>query len=234
MKDAVIVSTARTPIGKAYRGAFNNTEAPTLGAHAIREAVARAGVEPEEVDDVIMGCAMQQGSSGKNVARQSLLAAGLPVTVAGMSVDRQCSSGMMAIAIAAKQVLDDNMPVVVGGGLESISLVQNEHYNTFRASDPNALAAAPDIYMSMLDTAETVTNEHLLARGTVRTIDDPVHGSVQIPGHPIKWKDHPNNIPLVAAALGQHNEAILTEKLGRSTDELEALRRDGILMEKPS
>ena len=164
MKEAVIVSTARTPIGKAYRGAFNNTEAPTLGGHAIREAVKRAGVDPAEVDDVIMGCAMQQGSSGLNVARQSLLAAGLPVTVAGMSVDRQCSSGMMAIAIAAKQILDDNMSVVVGGGLESISLVQNEHYNRYRASDPNVLEAAPHIYMSMLETAEVVTRRYGISR----------------------------------------------------------------------
>ena len=164
MKEAVIVSTARTPIGRAYRGAFNNTEAPTLGGHAIREAVKRAGVDPAEVDDVIMGCAMQQGSSGLNVARQSLLAAGLPVTVAGMSVDRQCSSGMMAIAIAAKQILDDNMSVVVGGGLESISLVQNEHYNRYRASDPNVLEAAPHIYMSMLETAEVVTRRYGISR----------------------------------------------------------------------
>ena len=164
MKEAVIVSTARTAIGKAYRGAFNNTEAPTLGAHAIREAVRRAGVEADEIDDVIMGCAMQLGSSGQNVARQSLLAAGLPVTVAGMSVDRQCSSGMMAIAIAAKQVLEDNMPIVVGGGLESISLVQNEHYNRHRASDPNALAAVPDIYMTMLETAEVVTKRYGISR----------------------------------------------------------------------
>ncbi len=164
MKEAVIVSTARTPIGKAYRGAFNNTEAPTLGAHAIREAVSRAGVEPEEVDDVIMGCAMQQGSSGQNIARQALLAAGLPVTVAGMSVDRQCSSGMMAIAIAAKQVLEDNMPIVVGGGLESVSLVQNEHYNRYRVSDQNVLDSAPDIYMSMLDTAEVVTKRYGISR----------------------------------------------------------------------
>ncbi len=164
MKEAVIVSTARTPIGKAYRGAFNNTEAPTLAAHAIRHAVERAGVAPEEVDDVILGCAMQQGSSGRNVARQSLLAAGLPVTVAGMSVDRQCSSGMMAIAIAAKQILDDNMSVVIGGGVESISLVQNEHFNQHRASDPNVLAAAPDIYMSMLETAEVVTKRYGITR----------------------------------------------------------------------
>src|SRR5690606_2834728 len=164
MKEAVIVSTARTPIGKAYRGAFNNTEAPTLGAHAIREAVRRSGIDPAEVDDVIMGCAMQQGTSGLNVARQALLAAGLPVTVAGMSVDRQCSSGMMAIAIAAKQVLDDNMSVVVGGGLESISLVQNDHRNTYRTRDANVLEAAPDIYMSMLETAEVVTRRYGISR----------------------------------------------------------------------
>ena len=164
MKDAVIVSTARTPIGKAYRGAFNNTEAPTLAAHAIREAVARSGVAGEQVDDVVIGCAMQQGSSGTNVARQSLLAAGLPVTVSGMSVDRQCSSGMMAIAIAAKQVLEDNMPVAVGGGVESISLVQNDHFNAYRAKDPNVLAAAPDIYMSMLETAEVVAKRYGISR----------------------------------------------------------------------
>lgn len=164
MKEAVIVSTARSPIGKAYRGAFNNTAAPTLAAHAIRHAVARAGVAEDEVDDVIIGCAMQQGSSGQNVARQALLAAGLPVTVAGMSVDRQCSSGMMAIAIAAKQVLEDNMPVVVGGGVESVSLVQNEHYNRYRASDPNVLAVAPHIYMSMLETAEVVAKRYGITR----------------------------------------------------------------------
>jgi acetyl-CoA C-acetyltransferase len=164
MKEAVIVATARTPIGRAYRGAFNNTAAPTLGAHAIREAVKRSGIDPAEVDDVVMGCAMQQGSSGLNIARQSLLAAGLPVTVAGMSVDRQCSSGMMAIAIAAKQILEDNMSIVIGGGLESISLVQNEHYNRYRASDPNVLLAAPHIYMSMLETAEVVTGRYGISR----------------------------------------------------------------------
>ena len=116
-REAVIVSTARTPIGKAYRGAFNDTEAPTLGGHAIREAVKRAGIEPGEVDDVIMGCAMQQGSSGYNIGRTAAVAAGLPNTVSGMSIDRQCSSGMMAIATAAKQIVCDNMPIVVGAGL---------------------------------------------------------------------------------------------------------------------
>ncbi len=164
MKEAVIVATARTPIGKAYRGAFNNTQAQTLAAHPIREAVARAGVDPAEVDDVILGCAMQQGSSGQNIARQALLAAGLPSSVSGMTVDRQCSSGMMAIAIAAKQVLHDNMSVVVGGGVESISLVQNEHMNKYRAKDPNVIAASEHIYMSMLETAEVVSNRYGISR----------------------------------------------------------------------
>src|SRR5580658_4315548 len=126
MREAVIVSTARTPIGKAYRGAFNDTAAQTLGGHAIEAAVKRAGIDPAEVDDVIMGAALQQGATGGNVARQCAIRAGLPTSVAGMSVDRQCASGLMAIAIAAKQIIDDGMSVAVGGGVESISLVQND------------------------------------------------------------------------------------------------------------
>jgi len=164
VKEAVIVSTARSPIGKAFRGAFNNTEAPTLAAHAIRHAVEKAGVAVAEVDDVVIGCAMQQGSSGQNVARQSLLAAGLPVTVAGMSVDRQCSSGMMAIATAAKQIIVDGMSVVVAGGVESISLAQNEHTNTFRLVDPALIDLHPVAYMSMLETAEVVSERYGITR----------------------------------------------------------------------
>ncbi|MEQ8205969.1 MAG: acetyl-CoA C-acyltransferase [Woeseia sp.] len=164
MKEAVIVSTARTGIGRAYRGVFNNTDGPTLASHAIRVAVERAGIEGELVDDVILGCAMQQGTTGLNVARQASLTAGLPTSVAGMTIDRQCSSGMMAIATAAKQVLDDGMQVVIGGGVESISLVQNEHYNQHRIKDPNTIAAAPDIYMSMLETAEVVAKRYGISR----------------------------------------------------------------------
>ena len=164
MKEAVIVSTARTPIGKAYRGAFNNTESPTLGGHAIREAVKRAGIEPEEVDDVIMGCAVQQGTSGFNIGRTAGIVAGLPITVSGMSIDRQCSSGMMAIATAAKQIIHDGMPIVVGAGLESISLVQNEHQNQFRATDPNVLKIAGAAYMPMIDTAEVVAKRYNISR----------------------------------------------------------------------
>jgi acetyl-CoA C-acetyltransferase len=164
MREAVIVSTARTPIGKAYRGALNNTPAPTLGGHAIAQAVARAGVDPSEIDDVILGAALQQGSQGGNVARQSALRAGLPVTVAGMSVDRQCASGLMAIAIAAKEIVDDAMTVTVGGGVESISLVQNEHMNRFRAADPWLVEHTPQIYMSMLETAEIVAERYGVSR----------------------------------------------------------------------
>jgi len=164
MRQAVIVSTARTPIGKAYRGAFNNTEAPTLGGHAVRHAVDRAGVELDEIDDVVMGCAMPQGTQGQNVARQIALAAGLPITTAGMTVDRQCSSGMMAIATAAKTIISDNVDIMVGGGLESISLVQNEHANSYRATDPRLLAVEENIYMPMIDTAEVVAERYSISR----------------------------------------------------------------------
>ncbi len=164
MREAVIVSTARTPIGKAYRGSFNNTEAPTLGGHAVRHAVERAGIDPSEVEDVIMGCAMPQGSQGMNIARQIALAAGLPVTTAGMTVDRQCSSGMMAIALAAKTVVCDNVDIMVGGGLESISLVQNEHQNFYRAKDPRLLEKHPHILMPMIDTAEIVADRYKVSR----------------------------------------------------------------------
>ena len=164
MREAVIVSTARPPIGKAYRGAFNNLDAATMGAYAIREAVRRAKIEPGEVDDVIMGAALQQGSQGSNIGRKCAVAAGLPVTVSGQSIDRQCASGLMAIATAAKQVIVDGMPIVVGGGLESISLVQNEHMNLFRAADPTLMKIKPEIYMAMLDTAEVVTKRYGVSR----------------------------------------------------------------------
>jgi len=164
MREAVIVSTARTPIGRAYRGAFNDTQAQQLGAHAIRNAVARAGVDPAEIEDVVMGAALQQGSTGTNVGRQAALAAGLPVTTAGMSLDRQCASGLMAIATAAKQVIFDQQKVVVGGGLESISLVQNQNMNLYRGKDEDLLKLAPHIYMSMLETAEVVSRRYGVSR----------------------------------------------------------------------
>jgi acetyl-CoA C-acetyltransferase len=166
MREAVIVSTARTPIGRAYRGAFNNTEAPTLGGHAVQQAYQRAGLEPGEVEDVIMGCALPEGSQGRNIARLSALSAGLPVTVAAMTVDRQCSSGMMAIATAVKSILYDGIDIVVAGGLESVSMVQNEHMNSYRADDPRLVAMHEHIYMPMLDTAEVVSRRYGISRGT--------------------------------------------------------------------
>jgi len=164
MREAVIVSTARTPIGKAYRGAFNDTQSQELGGHAIKHAVSRAKVDPSEIQDVVMGAAMQQGAQGLNVARQSAMRAGLPVTVAGMSLDRQCASGMMAIATAAKQIISDGMDVVVGGGLDSISLVQNDKQNHYRARDPWLVEHVPALYMSMLETAETVGERYKISR----------------------------------------------------------------------
>ena len=164
MREAVIVSTARTPIGKAYRGAFNNTEAPTLGGHAVRHAVERAGLDPAEVEDVLMGCALPQGSQGRNIARQIALAAGLPVTTAGMTVDRQCASGMMAIASAARSIMHDGVDIMVGGGLESISLVQNQNMRTDRLRDPWIMDHIPSLYMSMLETAETVADRYGVSR----------------------------------------------------------------------
>ena len=164
MREAVIVSTARTPIGKAYRGAFNNTQAQALGGHAIAAAVERAGIDPAEIDDVIMGCAAQQGSQGMNVARQSALRAGLPTSVAAQSVDRQCSSGLMAVSMAAKQIMGDGMTVTVGGGLESISLAQNEHSNRYRAADPWLVEHLPQTYMTMIETAEIVSERYQISR----------------------------------------------------------------------
>ena len=164
MPEAVIVSTARTPIGRAYRGAFNDTQAQELIGHAVRHAVERAGVEGEQIEDVVIGAALQQGSTAMNIGRQAALRAGLPVSVAGMSVDRQCASGLMAIATASKQVVMDGMDIVVGGGVDSISLVQNEHMNTYRAQDPWLVEHVPATYMSMLETAEVVARRYGISR----------------------------------------------------------------------
>jgi len=164
MREAVIVSTARTPIGRAYKGAFNATLAPTLGGHAIEHAVKRAGIEGAEVEDVVMGCALTQGSGGMNIGRLASLRAGLPVSVSGMTLDRQCSSGMMAIATAAKQIISDGMDVAIGAGLDSISMVQNEHMNQHYVVDPSLVAMHKDTYMPMLQTAEVVAERYNVSR----------------------------------------------------------------------
>jgi len=164
VREAVIVSTARTPIGKAFRGAFNDTEAPLLSGHAVREAVRRAAVDGAEVEDLILGCATQQGTQGYNIARLSVVTGGLPESVAGMSIDRKCASGLMAIATAAKQVTGDGMAIVVAGGVESISLTQNKHLNTFRAQSEAVLARSPHMYMPMIETAEVVARRYRITR----------------------------------------------------------------------
>ncbi len=162
MRSAVIVSTARTPIGRAYRGAFNNTTPQALAGHAIEHAVKRAGIDGAEVEDVVFGAALQQGHQAGNIARQAALRAGLPTSVSGMSLDRQCASGLMAIATAAKQIIVDGMDIAIGGGVESISMVQTPQMRV--APDKQLIAMHPDIYMPMLQTAETVAKRYGIAR----------------------------------------------------------------------
>ena len=164
MREAVIVSTARTPIGKAYRGAFNNTHGAVLGAHAIKHAVEKVNIDPAEVEDVIMGCGTPEGATGVNIARQAAIRAGLPVTTAGVTVNRFCSSGMQTIAMAAQRVIVDNVPIAIGGGLESISLVQNDHANKHHIHEDWILNNKPELYMSMLETAEVVAKRYNISR----------------------------------------------------------------------
>ena len=164
MREAVIVSTARTPIGKAYRGAFNDTDPSELSGHAVREAVRRAGIDGAEVEDLVLGCAIQQGAQGYNIGRLTVASAGLPESVPGMTVDRKCGSGLMAIAIAAREVVEDGMEVVVAGGVESISFTQNQHFNTFRAESAAVLERSPHMYMPMIETAEVVARRYRISR----------------------------------------------------------------------
>ncbi|WP_321449721.1 acetyl-CoA C-acyltransferase [uncultured Cohaesibacter sp.] len=162
MRQAVIVSTARTPIGKAYRGAFNNLEGPSLAAHAVKAAMERASLEGDALEEITFGSALTQGSTGINVGRHIVLAAGLPDTVAGSTIDRQCASGLNAIAIAAHMIINEGVDVAIGGGLDSISLVQLEQYwNQYRYRDPNV---RDSYYMSMIETAELVAERYGITR----------------------------------------------------------------------
>lgn len=164
MREAVIVSTARSPIGKAYRGAFNNLETPSLAGAAIAAAVERAGIDPAAVEDVVLGAANLQGCQSSTLGRFAAIAAGLPIATGGMTIDRACSSGLMAIATAAKQIVADGMDIVVGGGAESISLVQNEHMNMFRYRDPAVARRLPSMYLTMLETAQVVADRYQVGR----------------------------------------------------------------------
>lgn len=164
MTEAVIVATARTPIGKAYRGAFKDIQPTQLAQYVIRQVIEKSGIDHNAIDDVVLGCAMQEASTSFNIGRQSALAAGLPVSVAGMSIDRQCASGLYAVATAAKQIIHDKVPIAIGGGVESISLVQNEHINTYKRHDERLINLHPAIYMPMLQTAEVVAKRYKISR----------------------------------------------------------------------
>ena len=164
MREAVIVSTARTGLAKSFRGGFNNTEAPAMGGHVVRAAVERAGIDPAEVDDCIFGAAAQQGTQGYNIGRLCGLAGGLPDTVAGMAVERQCSSGLMSIATAAKSIICNEYDIAVAGGVESISLVQTKHKNSYRNVSSTVTAIDPTAYMPMLETAEIVSDRYNISR----------------------------------------------------------------------
>lgn len=164
MPEAAIVSVARTPIGKAYRGAFNDTEAPVLGGHVVRACLERAGIAPERIDDVIMGAAAQQGTQGYNLGRLCAYTAGLPQSVPGMTLDRQCASGLMSIAIGAKNIMAGEQDAVIAGGLESISLTQTKHKNTYRAVSEAAIAQEPGAYIPMIETAELVASRYGISR----------------------------------------------------------------------
>lgn len=164
MRDAVIVSTARTGLAKSFRGGFNNTEAPAMAGHAVRAAVARAGIDPAEVDDCIFGAAAQQGTQAYNIGRLAGIAGGLPDTVAGMSIERQCSSGLMSIATAAKSIMCNEYDIAVAGGVESISLVQTKHKNSYRNVSETVTAIDPTAYMAMIETAEIVSDRYGISR----------------------------------------------------------------------
>ena len=229
MKEAVIVSTARTPIGKAYRGAFNMTKGGSLGGHAISHAVAKAGIDPAEVEDCVMGCALPQGTTGYNVGRVTAVAAGLPVTTAGMTIDRQCSSGMMAIATAAKQITEDGFGVMVAGGLESISLVQNEHNNRHMLQDDEVLRRSKDFYMPMLNTAEVVAERYGISREVMDEFGLQSQNRVAAAQAAGKFDDEIVPMTTVKAIQNKETGAILHEEVTLAQDEgVRASTLDGV------
>ena len=164
MNEAVIVSTARTPIGKAYRGAFNNTHGATLAGHTIKKAVEEAKIDPAIVEDSVFGCAMPEGATGQNIARQAAIRGGLPVNTAGVTLNRFCSSGMQAITVAAQRIMTKELEVAVAGGVESISLVQNEKQNNFMVEEDWISKNKPELYFSMIETAEVVSKRYNISR----------------------------------------------------------------------
>ena len=220
MKDAVIVSTARTPIGKAFRGAFNNTKTPTMTAMAIKAAVARAGIDGAEIDDVVMGCGMQAASAAGNIARTAALAAGVPVTVSANTIDRQCSSGLAAIAAGARQIMVDGMSVVLAGGTEQISLIQNDYIKTAATGvDPNVLAQAEHAYMPMLGTAEFVSKKYGISRESQDEYALQSQQRTAAAQQAGKFDDEIITINTTKAVINKETKAVTYEEVTLSQDE---------------
>lgn len=220
MTDAVIVSTARTPIGRAYKGAFNHTKAPTLAAHAIRHAVERSGVAGAEIDDVVFGSVLNAGSASPNIARLATLAAGLPNTVAAQTIDRQCSSGLMAIAIAARQIMVEGMQVVVAGGQENVSEIQDQYFKWSGAAQDDAVTQqAKHAYMPMLLTAEYVAKKYNITRDAqdeYALLSQQRTAAAQAAG---KLDDEVVPITTTKAIVDKETKAVSYEEVTLSSDE---------------
>ncbi|TIL60575.1 MAG: acetyl-CoA C-acyltransferase [Mesorhizobium sp.] len=235
MQDIAIVATARTAIGKAYRGYFNNTAAPSLAGHALRAAVGRAGIDPTMVDDAILGCAVTQGTSGVNVARHAVIAAGLPVSIAAMTIDRQCASGLSAIAAGAMQIASGGSRVVLCGGVESISLAQNEHMNHHRERDPAVEASYPLYYLSMIETAERVAEKY----GVTRERQDRFALQSQERAHDAQRRGRFDTeiVPIVVSQSVKDRETGATTETTHSVDRDEGVREssyEGLAGLKPA
>jgi acetyl-CoA C-acetyltransferase len=219
LREAVIVSVARTPIAKAFRGAFNDTEAPALSGHVARHAIERARVDPAEIEDVILGCSAQQGTQGYNIGRLTAAAAGLPDSVPGMTIDRMCSSGLMAVATAAKQIMIDGMDVVLAGGVESISLTQNKHKNSYRSRSEAVVANWPHMYITMIETAEIVARKY----GVSRDVQDEFSLTSQLraaAAHQAgRFDDEIVPLPTVKLAVDKETKELRPEKALLTYDE---------------
>jgi acetyl-CoA C-acetyltransferase len=218
MTEAVIVSTARTPLTKSWKGAFNMTHGATMGGHAIKAAIERAKVDPSEVEDVIMGCAYPEGATGANIARQSALRAGLPVTTAGVTVNRFCSSGLQTIAMAAQRVIVDKVPVMVAGGVESISCVQNDINRNF-IQEPWIVEKKPELYWPMLQTAENVAKRYKISRE--RQDEYGVQSQQRAAAAQAAGKFNDEIVPMktTAGVVDKNTGALATREVTASADE---------------
>ncbi|MEN8665593.1 MAG: acetyl-CoA C-acyltransferase [Polycyclovorans sp.] len=218
MTDAVIVSVARTPLAKSWRGSFNMTHSATLGGHAVRHAVERAGIDPAEAEDVLMGCANPEGANGANIARQCALRAGLPVTTSGVTVNRFCSSGLQTIAMAAQRVIVDRVPVVVAGGVESISCVQNE-MNKHMVMDSWLKQHKPEVYWPMLQTAETVAKRYGISRERQDEYGARSQQRAEAAQAAGKFKDEIAPITVTAGVADKKTGMLVTREVTVSEDE---------------